>query len=175
MVLFTAFQYPYHPIHLSLMNLITIGAPSLVLALEPNKERVKGNFLVKIIANALPTGLTVFSTIFIFLFLTRNSSLTTVETSTICVVITTVLMLIYQYKLCQPFNNIRRALFATMISIFVVEMLFFRDFFSLAPLTFEMWALTFLLLVIGTLLWRLYNNLFDYICNNSKKLNKMIE
>ena len=175
MVLFTALHYPYHPIHLSLMNFITIGAPSLVLALEPNKERVKGNFLVKIIANALPTGFAVFTTVFVFLILTKDSSITPIESSTITVIITTVLMLIYQYKLCIPFNKIRRLLIMTMISIFIIELIFFREFFSLAALDFNMWILTLILLLVGIVLWKLYNNFFDYLCKKSKRLNNLLQ
>ena len=163
MTLFTAFHYPYLPIHLSLMNLITIGAPSLILALEPNKERVKGNFLVKIIANAAPTALTVFSTLFIFLLITKDSSLTTTESSTVCVIMTTIIMLIYQYKLCKPFNTIRRLLMITMCLIFSVELLFFRDFFTLADLDTGMFILITILIIIAVLLWNLYNKLFYYL------------
>ena len=175
MVLFTALHYPYHPIHLSLMNLITIGAPSLVLALEPNKERVKGNFMVKIIANALPTGLAVFSTVFLFLFFTRDAGFTPMEYSTITVIITTVIMLVYQYKLCKPFNLIRRLLLGTMITIFIVELLFFKNFFTLADLDFGMMVLTLVFLAIGTFLWKLYNLLFEYLINNNKTFKKMVQ
>lgn len=175
MVLFTGFNYPYHPIHLSLMNLITIGAPSLVLALEPNRDRVKGNFLVKIIANALPTALTVFSTIFIFFFLTNDAGLTPIEESTISVLLTTIIMLIYQYKLCKPFNTIRRILMITMCLIFSVEILFFKGFFSLAEFDIGMYLLAALLIVLALLLWEIYNKCFDYIRKNSKIFAKMME
>lgn len=175
MTLFTAFHYPYMPIHLSLMNLITIGAPSLILALEPNKERVKGNFLVKIIANAAPTALTVFSTLFIFLLLTNHSSLSAVESSTICVFMTTVIMLIYQYKLCKPFNTIRRLLMITMCSIFIVELLFFKEFFSLAHFDTGMYLLIAILICISLLLWNLYNRLFTYLQTKNKRFRKMMQ
>ncbi len=175
MVLFTAFHYPYHPIHLSLMNLITIGAPSFVLAMEPNNDRVKGNFLIKIIANALPTALTVFSTLFIFLFLTRDSSLTPVENSTISVILTTIIMLIFQYKLCKPFNTIRRILMITMCLIFAVELLFFKPFFTLAKLDAGMYVITASLIIIALLLWKGFNNLFEFICKKSKRISKIME
>ena len=157
------------------MNFITIGAPSLVLALEPNKERVRGNFMVKIIANALPTGLSVFSTVFLFLFLTRNSGFTPMEYSTITVIITTILMLIYQYKLCKPFNMIRRLLLGTMISIFIIEFLFFRNFFTLATLDFGMMLLAGVFVIIGIILWKCYNSLFDYLSNNNKTFKKLVQ
>ncbi len=174
-VLITASQYPYRPIHLSLMNLITIGAPSLVLALEPNKERVKGNFLAKIIANALPTALTVYSSLFLFGLLTRGSALTSIEKSTIEVVLTTVIMLIYQYKLCKPFNPIRIALMVSMCTIFSVEILFFQDFFSLAYFDLGTILLTLACIVVALILWNLYDKLFEYLKNNVPKFRKIIQ
>ncbi len=49
--------YPFEPIQLSLISTVTIGIPSFVLALEPNKERIKGNFFkkcnIKIITNSI--------------------------------------------------------------------------------------------------------------------------
>lgn len=44
MFLFMAEQYPFEPIQLSLISITTIGIPSFMLALEPNKERIKGRF-----------------------------------------------------------------------------------------------------------------------------------
>ena len=51
--------YPFEPIQLSLISTVTIGIPSFVLALEPNKERIKGNFLRNVISKSLPTALCV--------------------------------------------------------------------------------------------------------------------
>lgn len=57
--------YPFVPIQLSLISTVTIGIPSFILALEPNKERIKGEFLKNVVARALPTGLTVALNIFV--------------------------------------------------------------------------------------------------------------
>ena len=37
--------YPFEPIQLTLISTVSIGMPSFFLALEPNHERVQGNFL----------------------------------------------------------------------------------------------------------------------------------
>ena len=58
-------EYPFEPIQLTLVSVITIGIPSFMLALEPNKERIKGNFLNNVISKALPTAITNVITIFI--------------------------------------------------------------------------------------------------------------
>ena len=52
-------EYPFMPVQLSLISICTIGLPSFLLALEPNKERVSGNFLKNVIKTALPTAVTV--------------------------------------------------------------------------------------------------------------------
>ena len=51
--LFVNMPYPFMPIQLTLISTVTIGIPSFVLALEPNKERIKGKFLRNVISRAL--------------------------------------------------------------------------------------------------------------------------
>lgn len=50
---------PFTPQNLTIMGAVTIGMPSVVLALEPNADRVTGMFLPKVLSNALPGGITV--------------------------------------------------------------------------------------------------------------------
>lgn len=168
-LLFTSYHYPFRPIHLSLMNLITIGAPAFVLALEKNDERVKGNFLSTVIANALPVALTVFVSIFFLLFVGERLLLTTIEEATICVILTTIIMLIYQYRLCTPFTKTRAALFSSMCLIFIIELLFFRDFFVLVLPNETMAFLIITFTLFSVLIWDLFNRLFIYFKNNYKK------
>ncbi len=42
-------QYPFVPIQLSLIGAVTVGIPSFFLALEANKSRISGNFLLNIL------------------------------------------------------------------------------------------------------------------------------
>ena len=67
--------YPFIPIQLSLISVVTIGIPSFILALEPNNERVKGNFLRQVISKALPSGLCVAINIFILSMLEKKIKL----------------------------------------------------------------------------------------------------
>lgn len=50
---------PFTPQNLTIMGAVTIGMPSVVLALEPNADRVTGRFLPKVLSNAMPGGVTV--------------------------------------------------------------------------------------------------------------------
>ena len=51
-------DYPLEPSQISLISAFTIGIPGFLLALEPNKERIQGNFLRNVLLKALPAGLT---------------------------------------------------------------------------------------------------------------------
>ncbi len=167
-LIFTSYNYPFRPIHLSLMNFITIGAPAFVLALEKNDERVKDNFLATIIANALPVALTIFISLFFVLFVANRLYLTPLEKSTICVIVTSIIMLSYQYKLCIPFTPVRTALFLSMCSIFIIELIAFENFFSLANLSSTMFFLILFIVIFSFLIWYLFDGLYAFIKNNYK-------
>lgn len=59
MFMFAASAYPFQPIQLTLISALFIGAPSFLLALEPNHDRVQGSFTANVMKRALPGGLTV--------------------------------------------------------------------------------------------------------------------
>lgn len=48
------FTYPLEPSQVSLISMFTIGIPAFFLALEPNKNIIKGHFLTNVFLKALP-------------------------------------------------------------------------------------------------------------------------
>ncbi len=173
-LIFIGYNYPFKPIHLSLMNLITIGAPSFILAMEPNKDRIKGSFLSMVIQRSAPISFTVYTMIILLLNVAESRFLTNDEVSTICVLLTTIIMLIYQFKLCIPFNKIRAAMFISLSTLFIIEVLFFRNFFMLSELNGELIFLTILLLTLGVLMWYFYNRMLKFMKKYAKKYIKRV-
>ena len=53
-----AISYPLEPSQISLISMFTIGVPAFFLALEPNKNIIKGHFLTNVFLKALPAALT---------------------------------------------------------------------------------------------------------------------
>ena len=51
-----AITYPLEPSQISLISMFTIGLPGFLLALEPNRDRIEGNFMVNVMLKALPAG-----------------------------------------------------------------------------------------------------------------------
>jgi cation-transporting ATPase E len=129
-------EYFYMPIHLSLITSCTISIPSFVLALEPNKNRVKGKFMLKVVGKSLPAALTVvFNVVMIVLF--RQQFLLAHDlTSTLIVIMTGTTGFIYLFRLCRPFNPFRGILFGGLISLFTYVVMYQSDFFDLSQVNF---------------------------------------
>ena len=135
--IFMESEYFYMPIHLSLITSCTISIPSFVLALEPNKNRIKGKFMLKVVGKSLPAALTVvFNVVMIVLF--RQQFLLDHDlTSTLIVIMTGTTGFIYLFRLCRPFNPFRSILFFGLISLFTYVVMFQSVFFDLSQVSFN--------------------------------------
>ena len=129
MFIFMSEQYPFEPIQLSLISIITIGIPSFILALEPNKERIKGNFLRNVISKAIPTALTVIINIFALSMLVKFGLLAREYYSTLCIISTSTagLLLLFNLSLKRkgenykiPFSPFRLTLTILLILLFII-------------------------------------------------------
>ena len=112
---------PFEPRHLTVISSVTIGMPSIILALEPNKERVSGHFLPKVLSHALPGSLTVVIGA-IAVMITSSfilSDLTQVQVQNMYLILTTFVGLMYLFKVSLPFSWMHAANFFLMVAIFV--------------------------------------------------------
>lgn len=140
MVLVMKDEYPFIPIQLSLIGVLTIGIPSFMLALEPNKERVHGNFLKNIIKRALPTGLLVVIMIFILNMLYHLNIIPENKLSSYCVLSTGMcgLGLLFTFIKSRkseesklPISIYRLALAIIMTTLFILVITYFGNFFNI--------------------------------------------
>lgn len=135
--LFAGFPNPFVPIQLTLISALTIGAPSFVLALEPNHELVKGRFMTNVLRRALPGGLTnVLLIVGIELF-TLAFDFERVTLSTLSTVIMGEVGLLVLFYISRPLDWKRWTLLGTMSAAFVAAVLAFGEFFQLTPLDFQ--------------------------------------
>ena len=128
-------KYFFIPIQLTFITAFTIGTPSFVLALEPNNELVKGNFLLKIFSKSLPVSLTILINIIIVTILCNIFNLSYEIESSICVIITTITGLYYLFKICRPLNLYRGLLFLVMCTGFILGIVLLHDFFNIVLLS----------------------------------------
>ena len=66
-------------------NAFTIGIPSFILALEPNKERIKGIFIFNILRSSVPAGLTITIGIMICVIAQKLFGMSELDYTTLCV------------------------------------------------------------------------------------------
>lgn len=143
MFLFMGEAYPFVPIQMSLIGTVTIGLPSFLLALEPNKERIKGKFLKNVVLKALPVGLTVILNIIALTILNKKEIITEEQYSSLCVIATGIcgILLLFTFVKARRSENsklpisIFRLLLAILITIlFMIGLTVFNWWFNIVPL-----------------------------------------
>lgn len=160
--LFIQIAYPFIPIQQTLINAVSSGIPGILLALEPNKKRIKGNFLQNIMKLAIPPASAAFICILFILIAEHilgfyNDS----EASSICVYVTGFVRLMFLFKVCIPFNIMRGVLFTCMTAIFVGGILLFPDFFNLAEFTPVVLISTIIFISLSVLIFILLTKFFE--------------
>ncbi len=154
--LFTSIPYPFRPIHLTLIGVLSIGIPSFLLAFEPNKERIKGNFLQSILYKAIPTGITVVVSILAANIAAAQFSFSRQDASTISVILTCSISLLGVLFISLPLTRFRMFLVAALSSIFAIAIIFARDFLLITiPGTKACIAMILIAAVCGFIFWGL--------------------
>lgn len=150
-------KYFFIPIQLTFITTFTIGAPSFILALEPNNSLVKGKFLFKIFAKSLPTALTVVFNMILISALANTFDLSYEMQSTLGVILTTSTGLYYLFKICHPINWFRGSLFFTMLSGFIICLFLEPEFFSIMRMNSTIFLLTVILLLDSFYIYKIIN------------------
>lgn len=141
--LFIGEAYPFIPIQLSLISMVTIGIPSFLLALEPNKERIKGHFLHNVISKAIPPALTSILNIVILTILNKFGIVSNEIYSSLCVISTGTVGILFLFTLAKarksegkklPFSKFRLCLSIAMFILFIFCLTVFKWWFSIIPL-----------------------------------------
>lgn len=143
MFLFMNEPYPFVPIQLSLISVVTIGIPSFLLALEPNRERIRGNFLKNVISKSIPTALTTIINIFAIAILYKFGKIPEEYYSTLCVISTGIsgISLLFMLSKSRKSENtnllvspFRLTLAILLLGLFIVGLTYFNWWFNIANL-----------------------------------------
>lgn len=165
---FFALQYPFEPIQLTLIGGLTIGFPSFVLALQPNKNIVRGNFTKNIIARALPAALCVVINVLAAAILSVTLQMPHAEVSTIAVYVTSLTCFLLVLRLSIPINALRAAMLAVSLSGLSIAFVFCGKMFNLIFLS-PMAILTLCIMACCTLvIFNVFYNVADKIIEKDK-------
>lgn len=162
-------NYPFEPIQLSLVGAFIVAIPSFILALQPNANRIKGNFTVNIIARALPASLSIIFNVVVLAILSMQIPQLDREFSTLCVYLTTLSCMLLLIRLSIPLNLLRGVMLTFSIVCVVTANLMFREFFSLVVLSTNG---VILLAIFATVTIIIFNVMFDFAQRYINKYNK---
>ncbi|MBT3164368.1 HAD-IC family P-type ATPase [Streptomyces sp. Vc74B-19] len=136
LVVATQVEYPFLPRHLTLLSTLTIGVPAFFLALAPNKERARPNFVKRVMRYAIPGGVLAALATFATYLLARQhySGAGALGAETSAATLTLFLISIWVLAIiARPYTWWRVALVAAMAGAFVLVLAvpWLQDFFAL--------------------------------------------
>ncbi|MEV5167363.1 cation-translocating P-type ATPase [Streptomyces werraensis] len=136
LVVATQVEYPFLPRHLTLLSTLTIGVPAFFLALAPNKERARPNFVRRVMRYAVPGGVLAALATFATYLLARShySGTGALGAETSAATLTLFLISIWVLAIvARPYTWWRVALVAAMAGAFllVLAVPWLQDFFAL--------------------------------------------
>lgn len=138
--IFLPWQYPFVPIQLTLISAFTIGLPSFVLALEPNKDLVRGHFLPNAVVHSIPGAVCAVVSIVVLTIVGNEAiGLDYRQVSTLCVMVVALLGIMLVIRLSIPFTSLRWGLLVVVIGGLLIGVVGFGWLFDIAPFTPEMW------------------------------------
>ena len=161
--IFLNYAYPFQPIQQTLISSLTIGIPSFILALEPNKERLQGKFIRNVLRLSVPASVTMTVNILFLCVLGAAFSLTDPQLSTLAVITTSLTGFIMLFKVSTPFNALRTALFGGLLAAFLTAVVFFRGLFFLVDFTVPMVLALLPLLLLDVTLMLFLSHLVDHV------------
>lgn len=128
-------DYPLEPSQVTLISMFTIGIPSFVLALEPNRELIRGHFLTNVLVRALPAGLTDFLVVSALVIFCREFSVDLECLSTSCTILVAIVGFMILYRIAKPMKPGHIILMVTVIGGWLFCMLFVNHLFAITGIS----------------------------------------
>ena len=127
--------YPLEPAQVSLISMFTIGVPGFLLALEPNKDRIKGHFITNVMLKALPGGLTDVIAIGALVVCGEVFCISDASIGTIATLVLSVVGFMILFKNSEPLNRMKYAVIIGNIAGLVFSGFFLKKLFALTDLS----------------------------------------
>ncbi len=145
--------YPLEPNNLFFLEFFIIGLPSFFLALQPNKNRIRGHFLSNVISRAVPGGFALVMTVMAVYIYSHNIAIGGTSTfsawtsgiadngdalkifvKTMMVFSISLTGFMCLCKICEPFNYFRALLVTAIFILMAIIFFSFRQYFGLGEI-----------------------------------------
>lgn len=127
--------YPLEPAQVSLISMFTIGVPGFLLALEQNKDRIKGRFITNVMLKALPGGITDVIAVGALVVCGEVFCISDASIGTIATLVLSVVGFMILFKISEPLNGMKYAVIIGNIAGLVFSGFFLKKLFALTDLS----------------------------------------
>lgn len=156
-------DYPLEPSQVSLISMFTIGIPSFVLALEPNKELIRGHFLTNVLVRALPAGLTDFIVVSGLVIFCREFQVDLDCLSTSCTILVAIVGFMILHRIARPMNTGHIVMLVGVIAGWILCMLFGGSFFGITGISKQCEMLMVIFVIITEPVLRYLSLIVEWI------------
>lgn len=129
------FTYPLEPSQISLISMFTIGVPAFFLALEPNKNRIKGHFLTNVFLKALPAAITDALAVGSLVIFGQTFHVGSTDISTAATMLLAIVGFMILYKISAPLNVLRTVILCGCIAGLLFCSIYLNDLFAITGMT----------------------------------------
>ena len=150
--------YPFIPVQMSLVSTAIIGAPSFLLALEPNHERVRGRFLTNVLSRSLPASFAIILAIVASIAASKLMGWSDGVMSTVCMFQMFAVGIALIYRISRPLNPMRVGVICVVVAIVVAGTTAGAGFFSVVSPTFNSAVTSVAIAAVAIVL---FNRLYD--------------
>ena len=167
-------DYPLEPSQVSLISMFTIGIPSFVLALEPNKDRIQGHFMTNVLLKALPAGLTDFFAVSSLVLFCQVFGVNEEDISTSCTILVAIVGFMILYQIAKPMTAGHRVLMVGMVAGWLFCMIFVSHLFAIRDISGQCMMLTAVFTVAAESILRYLSKFVEWMRESLLVLKKKI-
>ena len=143
------FTYPLEPSQISLISMFTIGIPAFFLALESNRNIIRGHFLTNVFLKALPAALTDAVAVGALVIFGRTFGVKATDISTAATMLLAIVGFMILYTISAPLNKMRGMIFTSCVAGLLFCAVFLNDLFAITGMTTEC-VMLFVVFAIAT-------------------------
>lgn len=156
-----ALTYPLEPSQITLISLFTIGLPSFLLALEENKNRIEGKFIVNVLEKSIPGGLTDMTVVGTLVVGGVILHLNKTDVSTASTMLLTAVGFLVLYKICHPLNQFRGRIILFCAAGILFSVVFLHKLFSISAISPVSILLLLILFFAADSIFRQYSRMIE--------------
>lgn len=164
-------DYPFYPVHLTLISSVCVGLPSLFLTLIKDYRKVSRDFIRNSFKLATSGGISVVINVLLVVLISKYMNRPFSDYQMLIVCLTGFINLFLLYRRSKPLNVVKGVIFGSSLFLFVMLLICFKDLFFVGGFSFSMWVILFLLIILDVVFIYLIEKVYVKILYRKDDVN----